>query len=192
MIKFQDKKYDIIYSDPPWKEQGGGKIKRGADRHYPLMTTKDIMSLPVPEITADNAHLYLWVTNNFLRDGLDVVDAWGFRYVTMITWVKDRFGLGQYFRGQTEHVLFGVKGMIPYKTGKDGKRCQHPTYFEAIRRKHSVKPEKMRKIIEHVSFKPGMEKLEMFARRVIPGWDIWGNEVEKTTTNMFGEESEIN
>ena len=185
MIPFQEKKYSIIYADPPWKEQGGGKIKRGADRHYPLMKTKDIMELPVKNITEDNAHLYLWVTNNFLADGLRVVEAWGFRYVTMITWVKDKFGLGQYFRGQTEHVLFGVKGMIPYKKDENGKRCQYPTFFMAPRSKHSVKPEKMRQIIEHVSGRPNMNKLEMFARRKAPGWDLWGNEVEKIDDDMF-------
>lgn len=190
MISFPDKKYNIIYADPPWKEQGGGKIKRGADRHYPLMKTKDIVALPVPEITADDAHLYLWVTNNFLPDGLQVVEAWGFRYVTMITWVKDKFGLGQYFRGQTEHVLFGVKGMIPYKKDQTGKRCQAPTFFEAPRRKHSAKPEEMRRIIEHVSVQPGMEKLEMFARKIVPGWDVWGNEVDEPVIDMFGELAE--
>lgn len=72
-------KYGTIYADPPWKERGGGKIKRGADRHYPLMSTKDIMALDVPSIAADDCHLYLWVTNNFLPDGLKVMEAWGFR-----------------------------------------------------------------------------------------------------------------
>lgn len=67
------KKYEIIYADPPWYESGGGKIKRGADRHYPLMKTKDIMALNVP--SAENAHLYLWVTNNFMADGLKVMEA---------------------------------------------------------------------------------------------------------------------
>jgi len=187
MIPFPEKKYEIIYADPPWKEQGGGKIKRGADRHYSLMSTNDIKNLPVNQITAENAHLYLWVTNNFLSDGLEVVKAWGFRYVTMITWVKDKFGLGQYYRGQTEHVLFGVKGMLPYKIDLTGKRCQGKTFFMAPRGKHSVKPEEMRKMIEHVSYQTGMNKLEMFARRVIPGWDVWGNEVEETVKDMFGE-----
>ena len=185
MIPFQDKKYDIIYADPPWKEQGAGKIKRGADRHYPLMSTTEIIALPISEITSNDAHLYLWVTNNFLTDGLKVVEAWGFRYITMITWVKDRFGLGQYFRGQTEHVLFGVKGMIPYKK-KDGKRCQHPTVFHAPKRKHSAKPEKMREIIEHVSDRSGFQKLEMFARYFTPDWDVWGNEVMEEEQDMFG------
>jgi len=71
-------KYKTIYADPPWMERGGGKIKRGADRHYPLMKTKDICDLPIiKEIVDDNAHLYLWTTNNFLKDGLQVMEAWG-------------------------------------------------------------------------------------------------------------------
>lgn len=104
-------KYKTIYADPPWNETGGGKIKRGADKHYPLMRTKDIIAFAdeVNSYADDNCHLYLWVTNNHLKDGLEVMEAWGFRYVTMITWMKDRFGLGQYYRGLTEHCLFGVK-----------------------------------------------------------------------------------
>ena len=140
-------KYHTIYADPPWIERGGGKIKRGADRHYPLMSTKDIMALDVPSIAADDCHLYLWVTNNFLPDGLKVMDAWGFRYVTTITWMKDRMGLGQYFRGLTEHCLFGVRGKLPYKV-IDGKRQQGKTGFFEKKREHSRKPVQMREMIE--------------------------------------------
>ena len=69
MIPFPDKKYKTIYADPPWLERGGGKIKRGADKHYELMKTADIMALPVKDLAEDNCHLYLWTTNNFLQDG---------------------------------------------------------------------------------------------------------------------------
>ena len=96
------------------------------------MKTKDIIKLNVSSIAAENAHLYLWVTNSFLSDGLKVMEAWGFKYKTTITWVKDRFGLGQYFRGQTEQCLFGVKGMIPYKT-INRKRQQGTTVIHAPR-----------------------------------------------------------
>lgn len=181
-------KYDIIYADPPWMESGGGVKggKRGADRHYPLMKTKEIIALPVKQLAADNAHLYLWTTNNFLPDALEVMTAWGFKYVTMITWGKDRMGLGQYFRGQTEHCLFGVRGMLPYKTGDDGKRQQGKTLFLAPRQAHSVKPEEMREMIERVSGRPGFRKLEMFARRPAPGWDLFGNEVESIDLTATG------
>lgn len=89
-IQFPNKKYKTIYADPPWKESGGGKIKRGADRHYPLMSTKEICELPVWKIADDNCHLYLWTTNNFLQDAFKVIEAWGFTYITCITWMKDR------------------------------------------------------------------------------------------------------
>ncbi len=171
-------KYQILYADPPWPESGGGaKYKRGADRHYKLMRVEDIAALPVAEELADeNAHLYLWTTNNFLPAALDVMKAWGFRYVTMITWVKDRMGLGQYFRGLTEHCLFGVRGNLPYLI-KDGKRAQGKTAFYAPKREHSRKPDEMRTMIEHVSGTADRPKIELFARERVPGWDAWGDEV---------------
>ena len=173
MNTFPDKKYKTIYADPPWPEYGGGNIKRGADKHYPLMSVKDIILLPVQDITEDNAHLYLWVTNNYLPSGFEVMRAWGFTYKTIITWGKDRFGLGQYFRGQTEHCLFGVRGNLPYKI-YDGKRQQGRTLVLAPRTKHSRKPEDMRKMIEKVSYTP---YINLFAREHLTGWDVWGNEV---------------
>lgn len=168
-------KYHTIYADPPWLERGGGKIKRGADRHYPLMKTSEIMALDIASICENDAHLYLWVTNNFIPDGLKVMEAWGFRYVTTITWMKDRQGLGQYFRGITEHCLFGVKGHLPYKLDENGKRCQGLTGFTAPRTEHSRKPEDMRAMIRRVSYGP---YVELFAREPHEGWDVWGNEVE--------------
>lgn len=169
-------KYKTIYADPPWYESGGGKIKRGADRHYPLMKTEEIIALKsrVEEISADNAHLYLWATNNHLIDAFKVMQEWGFRYVTMITWVKDRQGLGQYFRGLSEHCLFGVKGRLPYKV-VEGKRQQGLTAFLAPKGRHSQKPEEMRRMIEKVSYPPF---IELFARERVKGWDAWGNEVQ--------------
>lgn len=170
-------KYKTIYADPPWNESGGGKIKRGADAHYTLMKTKDIVAMKneVVEYADENCHLYLWVTNNHLQDGLDVMREWGFRYVTTITWMKDRQGLGQYYRGLTEHCLFGVKGMLSYKINEEsGKRMQGRTGFIASRGKHSEKPEEMREMIERVSYEP---RLEMFARRYTDGWDVVGDEV---------------
>jgi N6-adenosine-specific RNA methylase IME4 len=185
--------YQTLMADPPWLERGGGQIKRGADRHYPLMSTRDICLLPVRQWAGPNAHLYLWVTNNFLPDGLEVMAAWGFRYVTKIDWFKSsdpndaiaegsaldaadrdlQIGLGQYFRGCTESCLFGVRGTLPYRTRPDGKRAQGRTGFHAPREQHSRKPEKMRQMVELVS--PG-PYLELFARRPAQGWDVWGNE----------------
>ena len=169
--------YQTIYADPPWPEIGAGKIRRGADRHYPLMTVAEIkaMALSVGSIAAQNCHLYLWVTNNFLPAGLEVMAAWGFRYVTKITWVEDRAGLGQYYRGKSEDCLFGIRGQLPYKVLPNGKRAQGVTAFYSPRRAHSEKPPEMRTMIETVSYDP---RVELFARRQEEGWDVWGNEVD--------------
>jgi N6-adenosine-specific RNA methylase IME4 len=154
-------------------ESGGGKIKRGADRHYSLMKTADIMNLNVNDIAEDNCHLYLWTTNNFFPDALKVMEAWGFNYKTTITWVKDRIGLGQYYRGITEHCLFGVKGSIPYKI-VDGKRQQGVTVIYAPKTKHSEKPIEIIRMIEKVSYP---SYVEIFAREKREGWDSLGDEV---------------
>lgn len=176
-----DRKYKVIYADPPWKESGGGKIKRGADRHYPLMKTEDIKRLPIKRLhDPEGCHCYLWVTNNHLKDGFEVLEAWGFQYITMITWQKDRAGLGQYFRGLTEHCLFGTtKKRLPYKI-IDGKRQQGVTGFIEPRREHSRKPDTMRKMIETVSHGP---MIEIFARQEYKGWDCYGNELPQYTFN---------
>lgn len=185
----QSGQYRTILADPPWLERGGGKIKRGADRHYPLMKTTAIWNLPVDEWAAKDAHLYLWVTNNFLYDGLATVEAWGFRYITCITWLKDRMGIGQYYRGITEHCLFGVRGSLPYRS-IDGRRAQGLTGFTAPRGEHSVKPEQIRQWAERVSHGP---YLELFARRSVAGWDSWGNEApaSATTGPAVGEDVEL-
>ena len=171
--------YRTILIDPPWNESGGGRIKRGADRHYSLLKTKDIPGAVLESgvfAPADNCPLYLWVTNNFLKDGLWVMEQLGFRYVTVLTWAKGemvndeivpgRIGLGQYFRGQTEQLLFGVRGQLPaIEKGK--------TLIVAPRGRHSQKPAAAYEMIERVS--PG-PRLEMFARSVRDGWTAWGNE----------------
>lgn len=177
-------KYKTIYADPPWPERGGGKIKRGADKHYHLMSIKEICAMRpfIDELVhPDGCHLYMWVTNNFFQKGFKVLDAWGFRYTTCITWFKDRAGLGQYYRGITEHCVFAQRGRLPYKI-HNGKRMQGVTGFDAKRTEHSRKPEIMREMIERVSYGPYMQ---LFARREVPGWDVWGNEVGKKETISF-------
>lgn len=167
--------YRTILADPPWEERGAGKIKRGADRHYPLMDSDEIAALPVGELASPaGCHLYLCVTNNFLPDGIDVLRSWGFRYVTCLTWAKDKIGIGQYFRGQTEQILFGVMGQLPYKHDESCKRCQGSTLITAPRSEHSVKPPELRQVAELVSYEP---RIELFARRKVDGWHVWGNQV---------------
>ena len=167
-------KYKTVYADPPWHESGGGHIKRGADRHYKLMKTDEIIALKemVKNITDDNAHLYLWVTNNYLKDGLRVMEEWGFRYITNLVWVKPSFGLGQYFRGQHEICLFGVKG----KLLSQAKVRNVPSVVLAPKTVHSKKPSKMYEYIEITSPEP---RIELFARNKREGWDVWGDQVPK-------------
>lgn len=169
-------KYKTIYADPPWPEHGGGKIKRGADRHYPLMSLKEIQALPIQDLADENCHLYLWTTNNYLYEALGIMKSWAFRYITTITWAKDRVGLGQYYRGQTEHCLFGIKGNLPYRMN-GRKRIQGVTLINAKRRKHSQKPDEMRLMIMKVSHPP---YLELFARERWKHWSSWGMETPDT------------
>lgn len=169
--------YRTIYADPPWYEIGGGKICRGAQKHYPIMKTPEIILL-IKNIlngkVSEDFHMYLWVTNNHLSDGFYVFKELGIRYITCITWMKNQIGIGQYFRGITEHCLFGVRGNIPYKI-IDGKRQQGRTGFYSPKSIHSKKPDEMYKMIEKVSYPP---YLELFARNLRPGWDSWGIEIE--------------
>lgn len=180
--------YRIQYWDHPWPERGAGQIQRGADRHYPLMSVEQCIDISRTFGTwaAADAHVYAWATNNYLPAAFECLQAAGFRYVTMVTWVKDKAGLGQYFRGRTEHCLFGVRGRLPYRVHDDGTRAQGetvvfelpldlPEAFEAPRTRHSKKPETMRRLIEGVS--GGGPRLECFAIDAAPGWDAWGNGV---------------
>ena len=178
------KLYRTILIDPPWPEKGAGKIKRGADRHYAVMTPRDILRVilssgvfnPYPD-----AHLYLWTTNNYLPDALWLIDALGFKYKTCITWAKNKIGLGQYFRGQTEHFLFAARGrgMRVRKMRTDKKDLSTLIEAEHVEDDqgkiiHSAKPEESYKLIEAASPAP---RLEMFARRKRRGWTAWGDEL---------------
>lgn len=171
------KRYRTILADPPWNQTGGGKIVRGAQKHYPVMKSRDIKELMVQTLEGrveDDAHCYIWVTGNQLPDGLDIMAALGFRYITNLCWAKTSFGLGQYFRGQHELVLFGVRGKPA------GVMTEHRDISSLLGRgtlpkaRHSQKPEEMYELVERRSRGP---YLEMFARRPRTGWDCWGNEV---------------
>lgn len=169
--------FQTVLIDPPWNETGGGKIKRGADKHYPVMRWPEIVATitgcPHWKDVAGSSHLYLWVTNNHLPDGLKVIEALGYRYVTNVVWAKDgRSGLGQYFRGRHELLLFATRGPRPTEPKTDLRNV--PSLFNAPRGRHSEKPAQSYDLIESRSQAP---RLELFARRVRPGWVAWGNEV---------------
>jgi N6-adenosine-specific RNA methylase IME4 len=163
--------YRTIVADPPWRYDRGSGVQGAVEDHYGTMTPAEIAALPVESLAADSAHLYLWVTNLKLAeaDGFGLVARWGFRYVTMLTWHKlGSPGLGYYFRGDTEHVLFGVRGKCPIDPA-----LRLSNHFAARRTGHSEKPDRFYEMVEAVSPEP---RLEMFARRRRVGWDVWGNE----------------
>jgi len=170
-------KIRTLVIDPPWLEKGGGKIKRGADKHYALLDTAGIIrtALQGPfmeyEIEKD-AHLYLWVTNNFLPEGLKVITALGFRYKTNVAWIKNRMGLGQYFRGKHELCLFGTrgKGVAPRTDDRS-----IPSIIQADITGHSRKPDAFYEMVERRSNGP---YLDVFARGSREGWAVWGDEAE--------------
>lgn len=181
--------FKTIMLDPPWNERGGGKIKRGADKHYPLLKTPDIIKTVLQcehwNSLEEDAHMYLWVTNNFLEDGLFIMKSLGFRYVTNVVWVKDRIGLGQYARGKHELLLFGTRGENHTKVKKDNKTLV--SVIEAKRQRHSKKPEESFEWIEARSHGP---YLELFSRSERDGWTVWGNEVVTSMENILNNQEE--
>lgn len=159
--------FRTILADPPWDVEQGGA--RGAQVHYELMTLDRIKAMPVGELAADDAHLWLWVTNATLRAGYDVMESWGFTPRSPLTWIKPRLGLGTYLRNATEHLILGTRGHAPVNF-----KAQ-PTWMFAPLQDHSHKPEEAYAVIERVSNGP---YLELFGRRRQPGWAAWGNEIE--------------
>ena len=176
------KKYSTIMADPPWYQQGGGKSKRGADKHYPLLKEgqiKNAMSDILDGIVEDDAHLYMWTVSNHLPEGLRVIEHLGFRYITNLVWAKPSFGLGRYFRGQHEICLFAVKGR-GFSARTDANNVSSLIGGDLIKRTtHSKKPQEIYELIESRSKGP---YLELFARDHRPGWDVWGDEISLKIT----------
>jgi len=172
--------FQTVVIDPPWNERGGGKIKRGADRHYDLIKKtpdilKTILSCPYWNRIEDNAHLYLWTTNTFLPDALGLMEWLGFKYKANFVWIKPSYGLGQYFRGQHELCLFGTRGKKP--TEPRTERRDLSSVIEGKKGEHSEKPLSSFELIENRS-KGGY--LELFSRCSRKGWTVWGKQVRKT------------
>lgn len=181
LLKFcGEKKYSTIYADPPWRFQNRtGKVAPENKKlnRYRTMPLDGIKALPVSNIAAEKSHLYLWVPNALLPDGLEVMKAWGYKYKGNIVWEKirkdgqpDGRGVGFYFRNVTELLLFGIRGtnnrtLAPARSQVNLIRTQ--------KREHSRKPDEIISIIESCS--PG-PYLEMFARGDREGWDMWGNQ----------------
>ena len=174
------KKFSTILADPPW--QFTNRTGKMAPEHkrlqrYPTMTLEEIKGLPVNSITKSVAHLYLWVPNALIAEGLQVMASWGFTYKTNLIWYKvrkdggpDRRGVGFYFRNVTEIILFGVKGKNA-RTLQPGRSQEN--IISSCKREHSRKPDEQYALIESCSHGPF---LEMFARGPRKGWVVWGNQ----------------
>lgn len=177
--------FKTILADPPWRfTNRTGKVApehRRLDR-YSTMEIAEIAGLPVADVAAANAHLYLWTPNALLPEALRVMEAWGFRYISNIIWAKrrkdggpDGRGVGFYFRNVTEMLLFGVRGSM--RTLQPAR--SRVNMIETRKREHSRKPDEQYELIEACS--PG-PYLELFARHPRPGWVVWGDEADEAVT----------
>jgi len=168
-----NKKYKIIYADPPWK------YGTNASKHYPTIPIEEIHKFPIDNFADDNCALFLWVTYPILPQAIETVKKWGFRYVTVaFTWIKTNkndgkpfFGLGNWTRANAEICVLGFRGKLQRRSKK-----VHQVILSPLR-EHSRKPDEIRdKIVELLGNLP---RVELFARQTMPGWDCWGNETNK-------------
>lgn len=175
-----DKKYNIIYADPPWEYKyysKKGELKKSAQKHYACMKLEDIINLPVKELAAKDCVLLMWVTFPFLEKGFEVINGWGFEYKTCgFTWVKKckksdgwAFGCGNWTRANAEICLLATKGKPKRVSASVRQVC------DARIMEHSKKPDEIRNRI--VKLLGGLPRIELFARQHADGWDCWGNEV---------------
>jgi N6-adenosine-specific RNA methylase IME4/ParB-like chromosome segregation protein Spo0J len=156
--------FHVIVADPPWRYESGN------DLPYPTMDIEEIKAMPVEDMAADNAILWLWTTNAHLRVAFEVVEGWGFHYKAMLTWVKDRMGTGEWLRGQTEHCLLATRGKPVFLYGS------HTTVLCGARREHSRKPEEFYCLVEATY---SGSKVDLFARQVRDRWQSYGSEVSR-------------
>lgn len=170
-MKFPQGSYSCIVADPPWPVVVTGAMR---GRHsaarvlpYSTMTVEEIVDLPVQSLASDGSHLWLWTTNRFLHDAFEVMDAWGFRNLSTVTWVKPS-GYGPYFATTTQHVLFGYRDKCVFPLGR-----YKPTHFFANPKRHSEKPDEFYDLVRSIS--PG-PRVELFARRSLDGFEAWGDE----------------
>lgn len=189
----EKRKYKVIYADPPWqyraytKKEGG----RSAESHYPTMNLEDIKKLPIMELADRDCALFMWVTLPCLREGLAVLDAWGFQYKTIaFVWVKMNkkadslfWGMGYWTRSNVEFCILATRGKP--KRVSAGVHQVIMTHIE----EHSKKPQEARIRIEKLM--GDVPRIELFARQKSEGWDVWENEVESDITMKGSEEDGI-
>jgi N6-adenosine-specific RNA methylase IME4 len=168
-----DRRYPVIYADPPWQFEHAMSDSRRIENNYPTMTLEEICALRVDKLTTDDAVLFLWTTNPHVPDALRVIEAWGFEYRTNLAWVKDKIGMGYFVRNQHELLIIAKRGDPPLPAESD----RPPSVISAPRREHSQKPDEAYALIERMY--PDLPKIELFARARREGWAAWGAEVEK-------------
>ncbi len=186
MIPFPAKKYNVIYVDPPWGYQNKA-TRAAADKHYGTMTIDELKQMPVGHggggcLAADDCALFLWATFPMLREALDLIEAWGFKYKTIaFNWVKQNksgaglfWGLGNWTRSNSEICLLAIKGKP-----KRVSAAVHSVVMTPVQR-HSQKPDEVRERI--VKLVGDVPRIELFARQSAPGWDCWGNEAPQSNS----------
>ncbi len=196
LLSVHGQRFSTILADPPWQFQNRtGKMAPEHKRlnRYGTLTLEEIKALPVLSVLADTAHLYLWVPNALLPEGIETLRAWGFQYKSNIVWHKvrkdggpDGRGVGFYFRNVTELILFGVRGKNA-RTLAPGRR--QVNIIKTMKREHSRKPDELYPLVEACS--PG-PFLELFARGSRKGWSTWGNQAETyyPTWNTYANHSQ--
>ena len=173
-------RFPVIYADPPWR-YGNQGTRDSTDKHYVTMSLDEIAGMPIQDLATDDAWLFLWTTHNFLFDSQKVLEGWGFQYKSQIIWNKrdpdkngpSRMGMGNYARMCHEILIIASRGKPQGFTRRNVR-----SVVDALPGRHSAKPEIFRHIVESVTV--GLEpRLELFGRRVAPGWTVFGNQVEE-------------
>ncbi|AUR92615.1 hypothetical protein NVP1174O_55 [Vibrio phage 1.174.O._10N.261.55.A8] len=184
-----DKKYDVIYADPPWQfnnKKTGGSMKSGSEHQYKsVMSIDDLKKMPIPEIASDNCLLVMWWVGSMPQEAIDLVNSWGFAIKNMNGFVwnkitqnnKPYFGMGFYTRAGSESCVIATKGKFkPASRSVRAVFCaESQIQFEAKVTKHSEKPPQVRDLI--VDLAGDVPRIELFARKTADGWDCFGNEV---------------
>lgn len=164
-------RYPVIYADPPWRYEHSKTVSREIENQYPTMSLEEICELPIIDLAADDAVLFLWTTSPKLEESFAVIDCWGFKYRTCMVWDKERIGMGYYARQQHELLLICARGELPVP-----EPTNRPRSVQRIPRdpEHSAKPEEFYSLIE--SMYPEYNRIELFARNQRDGWAVWGNQ----------------
>lgn len=164
-------RFGCLYVDPPWIYDNQS-TRASTGNHYDGMTVDQLCEMPVRKLAAEHSHLHLWTTNAFLFECPRIMAAWGFEFRSTFIWIKPQLGIGNYWRNSHEILLTGIRGDTKRFNDKSLK-----SWIQADRTAHSEKPERIRGFIERASHGP---YIELFGRRLVQGWAVWGNQIRRT------------